>query len=313
VTRYRRQSRDSNEGSLWRCVKASFGSVHDLCDFRSVRQEFIEYNFMMMLQHIKNRPDFRRLVENEISKLALTEQEHLKIEELKNQVDGLNQKLYQMVDKELNDDGLETVEIDSLTSEIIKLKDEIQALEDREEQADNYKQQLNELMKQCEVLEHISFRKFHNMVTRIKSGDSIYKTTRNAKDKTYLKKKITDYFRNDLFKRYITKGIIDHEGKIQYEFIFGINYGVDMSYQDYIITFEDTKAKINAEELLKSMEGRKLKEFCMTPKRVFEMKQHLNIESKNSFYKRIFIPLKELGKLKPVKSEKNYQMYIWCD
>ncbi|MGF7186616.1 hypothetical protein GGQ84_002740, partial [Desulfitispora alkaliphila] len=80
----------------------------------------------------------------------------------------------------------------------------------------------------------------------------------------------------------------------------------------YLENFEQTKADINLEELLISKEVEMIKEFCQEAKMSKEMREYLGIESKNSFNKRVLMPLLQAGKLKLIRGKQIYdRRYYW--
>lgn len=223
----------------------------------------------------------------------------------------MSPKMFEIVDEELNKHGQDTKKIDFLTDEIVKLKNKLKEFEVRKDKVKYYKEELKELLKVCKKIPPLSFRQFHNLDVRINEGDSIYDTTKNAKDTTYIKEG-PDNFREDIFEKYITKGEIDNDGRIIYTFIFGITYGIEIIYEEYLQEFEKAKAEINFEELLNSREVKELTTFCKEGKTPKEMREHLNITSKVSFDKRILKPLYKGGKFALVRGKASYDWrYSW--
>jgi len=150
------------------------------------------------------------------------------------------------------------------------------------------------------------------MDVRIRHGDSIYSTTKNTKDRTYIKENKKDYFPENIFQKYISKGQIDQVGNITYSFLFELDYGIEMTYEEYVDTFERTKAEINLEELLISKEAMELRTFCKEARYPKEMRSHLNLTSRISFDKRILKPLVQAGKLNLIRGKRyNDWRYYW--
>ena len=173
---------------------------------------------------------------------------------------------------------------------------------------------LEKLIKYCEKRKPISFKGFHHMRPRIKPGDSIYATTNNARNSSYIDPAGEDYFPEDVFRKQVISGTIDSDGRIKYKFAEGVEFGVDMIYEEYKKTFEKEKAKIQLEELLNSSEVMEMKELCKTAKTTKEIRTHLGIESNNSFDKRILKPLCKAGKLKQERGNtSNYWIYSWVE
>ena len=304
ISRYRSRS-ESRCGSNWRCY-ASYGIIHSTCNKRSYRQEYIEYNFMKTLYQ---RDEIKKLAEKEIKRLQLTRKELLLEKELNERIRDLNHQLYEVVDEELNKNGQDTKRVNYLTQEIVKYKNELKVYEDRKEKIKNYKNELEKLLKY--KLDPLDFRGFHNMDVRIRPGDSLYDTTKNAKDSTYIIDG-KDNFREDIFERYVIKGEIDNKGRIIYTFSFGVKYGINFTYDEYLEEFENIKAQINFEELLISREVQQLTTFCKEAKPPKQMREFLNISSRISFDKRILKPLYKAGKLKLIRGKnQNDWKYYW--
>ncbi len=274
------------------------------------REQYIEYNFMNVLFDVINNPVFKVMVEGIITDLSLTKEEIILKEQIEKEVKDLNQQLYEVVDTELNQNGQDTKKVDWLTGEIVKRLDKLKDFEKREEKAKHYKNELHQLLNI--ELQPITFRDYHNMDVRIKPGESIYATSRCAKDSTYFKDNI-DHFRDDIFKRFVLKGEINTEGKIKYTFVFGIGYESDMVYADYLDKFEKTKTEIHEEELFNSKEVKLLKKYCKIPRSSKEMRLILGINSYNSFSKRIFKPLLKAGKLQVLDPSINIPKYYWTE
>ena len=306
LSRYRSRGR-TREGSDWRCYN-TYGKAHKTCNNRGFRQEYIEYNFM---KTICENEEIKKLVEKEMKRLKLTSKDELKVEELNERIEALNQQLYEVVDEELSKSGQDIKRINYLTEEIVKYKNELKIFEDRAEKIKSNKRELKNLLKY--KLKPMGFREFHNMDVRINPGDSLYDTTKNAEDITYIKED-KDNFREDIFEKYVVKGEIDGKGYITYTFIFGIEFGIKMTYEEYLEELEKTKADINFEELLISREVQQLTSFCKEAKTPKEMREYLNISSRVSFDKRILKPLYSAGKFGLIRGKCAYDWrYYWTD
>ena len=66
---------------------------------------------------------------------------------------------------------------------------------ERREKAEFYQKELSDFLKACAAIEPVSFRGFHHMDVRIKPGESLYSTTKNAKDETYINEDGPEQFR----------------------------------------------------------------------------------------------------------------------
>lgn len=311
ITRYSAMAR-CRDGSKWRCY-SSYGTMNVECHNNvTVRQEYLELNFMKTLVDIGKQKKLMIEVEQEIEDLNLTKTDCIREKEIKEEIEMINQQLYVAVDNEIAKEGYETQKVEFLTSQIIKLQKELKVFIERAEKSKYYREELKKLLIICEAVEPINFRDFHHMDARIKSGDSIYNTTKVAKDSTYIKKNEPDNFLEDIFNKYITKAQINSEGSIIYNFIFGIDYGIKMTYKEYLNEFEKTKEEINLAELIISKEVMKLKEFCKEAKYPREMRDLVNIPSRMSFSRRILKPLVQAGKLKTIGENKgNDWRYYW--
>lgn len=123
-----------------------------------------------------------------------------------------------------------------------------------------------------------------------------------------------DHFPEEVFAEYVLSGSINLEGRIKFKFAEDIEFGIDMTYEDYQQLFEEEKLKIQWEEFIHSEEVTKLKEFCKVPRKPIEIKEHLCINSNTSFYKRIKNPLQEAGLIELIDSKCNRnRKYKWVD
>jgi len=314
VTRYRGKERDSPEGSTWRCHN-SYWRIDTECIVGGAKAEkYLDYYFMRTLEKIRGSSEFRRMVDEVIEKLRLTDDEEQNEKELADEIKSLNQELYEAVEGELSIHGLDTTKINELTEKIIKSRDELILYHNRIEKAESIRSQYNKLMKAISEQEFLNFRDFHNMRPRIKPGQSLYDTTKNAKDRTYVNEKGPDHFREDLFEKYIENGVIYDDGRIAYQFGLGVIFSADMTYQDYKDEHQSAKDEINFEELVNSKEVKKLKKFCKKPKFSKEMREHLGIAGECTFYKRILYPLYHARKLQLIKGKRRYdRRYYWKD
>ena len=314
ITRYRSSTYDSKEGSAWRC-KESYKKIGSTCEMKTaVIEKFIDYNFLKTLEEIKKSDLFKLKVDKYLKKLALTPKEEEEQKAIKEKMEQLNQELYKAVDTEIQKDGKDTVLINELTSEIISLREKLQYYTKRLEQLDEETEKLNKLLKYSEKMKPISFRTFHHMRPRINPGDSIYSTTNNARDSTYMDQDGEDFFPEEIFKEQVLSGTMAKDGRITYEFATDIKFGIDMAYVDYKRQLEEEKAIIQLEELLGSLEVLKMKEFCKKGKKPKAIREHLGIKSKVSFDKRILKPLYKAGKL-TLKRGRNVSdwWYSWSE
>ena len=154
------------------------------------------------MKTICENEEIKKLVEKEMKRLKLTSKDELKVEELNERIEALNQQLYEVVDEELSKSGQDIKRINYLTEEIVKYKNELKIFEDRAEKIKSNKRELKNLLKY--KLKPMGFREFHNMDVRINPGDSLYDTTKNAEDITYIKED-KDNFREDIFEKYVVK------------------------------------------------------------------------------------------------------------
>jgi hypothetical protein len=176
------------------------------------------------------------------------------------------------------------------------------------------RKRLEKLLKYCEKMKPLSFREFHHMRPRIKTGDSIYMTTNNARKSSYMDPAGADYFPEDVFREQVISGTIDGDGRIKYKFAEGVEFGVDLTYEEYKELLEKEIEKIQFEELINSSEVMEMKEFCKEGKIPKEIRTHLGITSRMSFDKRILKPLYAAGKLKLERGKaSNHWWYSWVE
>jgi len=309
LSRYRSSVYDSREGSQWRC-NHSYRVVTSNCNAKMFMEKYMDYNFVKTLEKIKRSKKFRSLIEKSLSRLKLSPSEiedKIMIEE---QIEKLNQQLYNAVDMEVQKNGKDTNLINDITDKIIKLREKQLVYIERIKKLEEEQERFKNLMKYCEKTNSISFRKFHNMRPRIKPYESLYLTNNAAKNSTYMDLDGVDYFPETVFAEHVLSGSINSEGKILYKFAEDIEFGIDMTYEDYQQRFEEEKSKIQWEEFINSKEIVKVKEFCKVPRKPIEIKEHLGISSKTSFYKRIKDPLFMAGLIEPVGSKREYK---WID
>lgn len=314
ISRNSSSSYDSKEGSAWRC-RNSYKIVGSTCNIkRMILEQYLDYNFVLTLEAIKKSHEFRKMMEAYLESLDLKSRDLSHMNLLEEQIENLNQELYRAVDTQIQKDGQDTNQINQIISGIISLRQQLQVYWDRMEKLKRDRNRLEKLLKYCEKTKPISFKEFHHMRPRIKPGDSIYATTNNARNSSYIDPAGADYFPEDVFREQVISGTIDGDGRIKYKFAEGVEFGVDMIYEEYKKTFEKEKAKIQLEELLNSSEVMEMKELCKTAKTTKEIRTHLGIESNNSFDKRILKPLCKAGKLKQERGNtSNYWIYSWVE
>jgi DNA invertase Pin-like site-specific DNA recombinase len=312
ISRYRSRSYDSKEGSGWRC-RNSFKTVGSTCNTKvTMLEEYLDYNFHLVLEAIKKSREFRNLMEGYLESLDLKteETEHMRL--LEEQMEKLNQELYRAVDTQVQIDGQDTNLINQIISDIISLRQKLQVYWDRMEKLKRDRNRLEKLLKYCEKMKPLSFREFHHMRPRIKPGDSIYMTTNNARKSSYMDPAGADYFPEDVFREQVISGTIDGDGRIKYKFAEGVEFGVDLTYEEYKELLEKEIEKIQFQELINSSEVMEMKEFCKEGKTPKEIRTHLGITSRMSFDKRILKPLYAAGKLKLERGKaSNHWWYSW--
>jgi DNA invertase Pin-like site-specific DNA recombinase len=314
ISRYRSSCYDSKEGSIWRC-RNSYKIVSSTCNVtRTILEQYLDYNFVLTLGKIKKSNAFRNLMKDYFKFLELKpeEQKHMKF--LEEQTEKLNQELYRAVDTQVQKNGQDANQINQITSDIINLRQRLQVYWDRMEKLKRDRERLEKLLNYCEKMKPLSFKKFHHMRPRIKPGDSIYMTTNNARNSSYMDPAGADYFPEDLFREQVISGTIDGDGRIKYKFAEGVEFGVDLTYEEYKELLEKEIEKIQFEELINSSEVIEMKEFCKEGKTPKEIRTHLGITSRMSFDKRILKPLYAAGKLKLERGKaSNHWWYSWVE
>ncbi len=313
MSRYGSSIYDSREGSKWRC-NHSYRVVTSNCSAKTFMEKYMDYNFVKTLEEIKRSKKFRVLIRKSLSNLELTPSELEDKEMIEEQIEKLNQQLYNAVDMEVQKNGKDTNLINDITDKIIKLREKQLAYIERIEKLDEEQERFRNLMKYCEKIDSISFRTFHNMRPRIQQGESLYLTSNAIKNSTYMDLDGVDHFPEEVFAEYVLSGSINLEGRIKFKFAEDIEFGIDMTYEDYQQLFEEEKLKIQWEEFIHSEEVTKLKEFCKVPRKPIEIKEHLGISSNTSFYKRIKNPLQKAGLIELIDSKYNRnRKYKWVD
>lgn len=312
ISRYKSSTYDSKEGSHWRCVN-SYKQTGSTCNIKTMfLEKYLDYNFTLTLSEIKESKKFRRLMNSHFKRLQLKPKDMRHKKEIEEKIENLSLKLYAAVDTELQKDGKDTELIDRLTSEILSLREELKNYLQQLEDLESDEKRLKDLIKYCERINPIKFRDFHNMRPRINKGDSIYSTTNNARNSTYVEEDGEDHFPEEVFINQVISCRISEEGYMKYKFAEGIEFGIDMTYEEYKEEFQNERAKIEFEELLNSSETLGIREFCKEGKKPKEIRTHLGIESRVSFDKRILKPLYGAGKLKLKRGTgNNHWWYSW--
>ena len=265
----------------WICNLAEKHHTVHKCNARMFHQKYLEINFMKMLLDIKYSQEFKRNMEELIANTNLNYEELRLEEQLKMKMENLNQKLYEVVDEELNKKGQDSKKVDELTEEILKLQSKIKIYSKRKEQAKECRKDMDWIMKELQELKETSIRSLKG-----------------------LRHHETVYFRGDIFTRLIGSGKIFKDGKIVYKLKLGIEWCTDFSYADYKKMISDRKAadlKAEREEFLKGPEIKALLEFCKEPRGLSEMLKFMSKTrplSKEHFRETIVKPLQEAGKLK---------------
>ncbi|MBN2259248.1 MAG: recombinase family protein [Clostridiales bacterium] len=313
ISRYKSSIYDSRVGSQWRC-NHSYRVVTSNCSAKMFMEKYMDYNFVKALEDIKKSKKFRALIRKSLSNLELSPSELEDKEMIEEQIEKLNHQLYTAVDMEVQKNGKDTNLINDITEKIIKLRERQLVYIDRIEKLEDEQERFRNLMKYCENIQPISFRKFHNMRPRIQQGESLYLKSNAAKNSTYMDLDGMDHFPEEVFVEYVLSGSINLEGRIKFKFAEDIEFGIDMTYEDYQRRFEEEKSKIQWEEFMHSEEIIKLKEFCKIPRKPIEIKNHLGISSNISYEKRFRVPLLKAGLIELIDSKCNRdRKYKWVD
>ena len=313
ISRYRSDTYDTKEGSQWRCVN-SYRSVGSSCDSKMFKEKYIDYNFYKVLVRIKNDKECRKRIDGYLHSLELTNEERQDKEHLEKEMESKNQLLYEAVDVELYKDGKNTKLISQITSEIVELRQRHQIYIKRLEKLEDDRTRLEKLVRYCERVEDVSFVQFHHMRPRIRKGDSLYLTSKTARDNSYMDMGGKDFFPEECFSMYVLSGKIDIEGRIVFSFADGLELGTNMTYDEYRSIFAEEKEKIHQKELLNSKEVLALKDYCSVGRFPKEIRDYLGLRSKISFEKRIKTPLCEMGYLRlEDSSASNKRRYIWVE
>lgn len=268
-----RRQRKSYEMRWWRCHQALKG----YCDVPYMRQEYIEENFSQLLLDIKFNPAFNDYIRSFMENLKIKPEEEKQRDELKEEKEKLNMRLYQAVENELGKSGKDAKLVDYLTDEIMKIRAELSNYTEREEQLEAIESEIINLRKSLEGLKD-----------KRKDPLGYYQDTLE--------------FQSELFEQFIDKGFVLEDGQITYQFISGFEWGVPINYgsfQEQKRLKRAAKRAAEKEAFLNGTEVRGLLKFCREPKSLTEMREYLPKYAQNDTFKRnIVIPLMEKGILK---------------
>jgi hypothetical protein len=257
----------------WRCHRAAKGQCHAF----SLRQKYIEENFMQLLTDIKHNPKFLEYLQEYKETLKVDLDEKQLIKELEEKRESLNRELYEAVEDELGKKGKDVRKVDLLTESILKIKEKLDKFKEREEQLAAVEIEVDLLMQELEG--SIGGKK-----------DNIgYYTNASV-------------FQEKLFAQFIERGIIQTDGRIIFRFNSGFEWSAPISYEHFKIKEKekrDAKKALEKERYLKGPEVKRLIDYCKEPKSLAEMRVFFGKYAANTAFKKAIInPLVKKGMIK---------------
>ncbi len=183
----------SSKGGVhyWRCRTAEKKYLEETCEVRGFREISIEHTFMALLQEMKKDDGFKTEVKQAFEKLIPNETEQKKIKQVEEEMQQLHQKLYQAVeDGEVN--GGDPAQIKGITDQIVALQNQLYDFEDQAQQSNQVQKDMDWFFEELEELQDFN------------------------PDKQRIE------FRPDIFSKIVEKGTIHPDGRIVYDFKFGM-------------------------------------------------------------------------------------------
>ena len=294
---HRRVIEGSIEKHSWICNRAHKGFLVDKCESHQLNQKYLELHFMKTLQHIKNHGSaFQSKVMKYINSLKLSKEEQRDKDDIKMQIESLNQTLYKVVDQELNKKGQDSKKVDELTEKIVALQSKLKEYTDREVKVDELGQELAWFIKEIEKVDE----------GRINSMEGI-------DPEKFM------YFEASIFDRVIKEAWIYKDGGIVYQLHLGIEWTIDYRYEEFQKLLDTRREKIRKAKKLDFLNGPDVKamlEYCKEPKQYKELHAFMNERKQISysyFRKSVIKPLMKMKRLKytiPEDPGNRHQRYI---
>lgn len=181
----------SSKGGVhyWRCRTAEKKYLEETCEVHGFREVSIEHTFMALLQEMKKDDGFRDNIKLALKGLIPNDNERKQIEKVKEDMQQLYYKLYDMV-KEGEQQVGDPTQIKEITDQIVLLQNQIYDFEDREQNCLEAERDLEWFLEEFEGIQEFKPEK-----ERIE-------------------------FRPDIFSRIVEKGVIHSDGRIVYDLKF---------------------------------------------------------------------------------------------
>ena len=281
------RQKENHEIRWWRCSRALKGR----CDSISMKQEYLEENFVQMLIDLKQNREFWEYLDSFKESIKITEQEKEVRICLEAEIEALNRQIFEAVEGELTKRGKDAILIDHLTESIMGIRQTLNSFNKREDQLEAIEVEIKELGK---VLDKIKSSK--------KDDLNFYKNSPK--------------FQHELFESFIEKATVEEDGRITFQFTSGLEWGADLNYSDFQkleIRRKVQKWNEEKEKFLWGPEIDRLLEYCKEPKSLFEMVEYLGkYKSKDAFSRNILHPLLGQGRIKrtiPERLAHKFQKY----
>jgi len=180
----------------WRCQVALGYNLSSECDAKSYREEILEKTFMEMLKDMKEHPQLIFETRQAIQAAGLSEAEHERMEQLREELKSHYHDLYEKVEanRDHDDFDISSTEIKDVTDKIIEIEKELEGLNERVTKANQMQDDLDWLLGELETLKRYNLRR----------------------------RKAT--FRDDIFRRLIKRGEVYEDGRIVYDLCLGIKW-----------------------------------------------------------------------------------------
>ncbi len=110
-----------------------------------------------------------------------------------------NRELYEVVDEELHQNGKDYNKVDKLTEEIVQLRIHLKEYSDRKKQAEAYRIEMKQLLKQLKKLQDEDTERFHK----------------------------------EIYSMLVEQATVFEDGKVRYKLTLGIEWTTDETFADY--------------------------------------------------------------------------------
>lgn len=271
---------------FWVCYRAGFPHyhVHDPCDSKGFKQEYFEQHFRHLLADIHEDSTFYQKALQAIEMMNLSPLEQEEEERLVEEVQALNQELYEVVDESLHGEGRDTEQVDRLTEKLCAMYERLASFRDRKEKAEEERKALKRFMK--------------NLNVNIKSESKA--------------------FPNEIYTDVLKHAAVYKDGSIVYHLRFGLEWTIDEVYSTFQEQCEEqrwAKLREKHEAFLRGPEVKDLLEYCHEPRTVKEMlefmQQRVQI-GKTKLVDRVVMPLFKEGTFERfLRKRENFREYLY--